>query len=399
MEKHKTKDDLELSSFISEIDSDNPPHIEFTSDCGYQPRYYQINAVLNFNAYIKAGFRRILCVSPTGTGKTLISKLLATSVDIRNSLGLGHKKKIRVLFVADDVILLEEAKKEFEDVSDTVELITQSAYSKIPQKVLDDGWDITFMDEAHHEAMSSMQKILEYVGDRALFGLTATPNRGDGLLLKFERFVYLITKIEAIRRKFIATPTFYSISDTSGKDKVNFTIDFIENNGDLIGNTLIYFLTVGECERFYEWAISRGHSAYLLKNKDEAEDIKERFSKGEFKFLINCKMLGEGVDIKNCSYTILARRFESAAEKEQYIGRTIRSDSPCFVFEFILPLEKNVLGTDLFPLYHKNVLIHKRYGKWSRELIHSMEPSEIYTLDNFKNKDNADGEIEAYATA
>lgn len=367
--------------FISDESSLEPKKIKFVQDCGSTPRYYQINAVLNFNNYLKVGFKRLLCVSPTGTGKTLISKLLSLSVDVRETLGLTTTGKIRVLFIADDISLLNQAAVEFSDVKDSVELIIQSAYSNIPDEVLEKGWDLTFMDEAHHEAMPSMQKLIEHVGGKPLFGFTATPDRGDSLLLKFERYVYLITKAEAIRRRFISTPNIYSVLDTSGNDKVDFTVDLIENMGHLIGNTLVYFREIDECQRFYDWAIENGHTAYFLTDKREVEDIKKRFAEGEFRFLINCQVLGEGVDIKNCSYTILARRFDSRGEKEQYIGRVIRPDSDCYVFEYITPLSTNVLATDLFPIYNHNTMIYKIKGEWKMKELSRMNPEEIYIYD------------------
>ena len=368
-------------NFFSEENGLNPKDLRLVQSAGKSPRYYQINAVTNCVVYLKNNFRRMLIVSPTGTGKTLISKLIALSTDVREALGLTTTGKIRVLFIADDISLLDQAKTEFSDVAESVELITQSAYSAIPDEVLNTGWDLVFMDEAHHEAMPSMQKLLEHIGDKPLFGFTATPDRGDSLLLKFERYIYLITKDEAIKRKFISTPNIYSVLDTSGKDKVEFTIDLVENMGHLIGNTLVYFREIDECQRFYEWALANGHTAYFLTDKREVDDIKQRFSDGEFRFLINCQVLGEGVDIKNCSYTILARRFDSRGEKEQYIGRVIRPDSDCYVFEYITPLSSNVLATDLFPIYNHNTMIYKLRGEWHTKLLSKMDMDDIY-IDN-----------------
>ena len=368
-------------NFFSEENGLNPKDLRLVQSAGKSPRYYQVNAVTNCVVYLKNNFRRMLIVSPSGTGKTLISKLIALSTDVREALGLSTTGKIRVLFIADDISLLDQAKTEFSDVTESVELITQSAYSAIPDEVLSTGWDLVFMDEAHHEAMPSMQKLLEHIGDKPLFGFTATPDRGDSLLLKFERYIYLITKDEAIKRKFISTPNIYSVLDTSGKDKVAFTIDLVENMGHLIGNTLVYFREIDECQRFYEWALANGHTAYFLTDKREVDDIKQRFSDGEFRFLINCQVLGEGVDIKNCSYTILARRFDSRGEKEQYIGRVIRPDSDCYVFEYITPLSSNVLATDLFPIYNHNTMIYKLRGEWHTKLLSKMDMDDIY-IDN-----------------
>lgn len=369
-----------LQNFFINYTDTKPKKLNLTQEIDKVPRYYQINGVRSAATYIESGFRRILYIQPTGTGKTLLSKLTALDIDIRRALKIDHKKEIVVLFIADSRKLLRQAEEEFKDCKD-VKLITHSAYKTIPEELLESGWDMTFIDEAHHEAMFSIQQLLEHVKEIPVFGFTATPDRGDGLLLKFERYIYSITKEEAIRRKFISTPTINSIIDTSGSNKLSISCQIADLYQHLMGNTIVYFKTNKECEGFKEHCDKMGYLSYWLKDDICMDETLEKFSAGEFKFLINCKKLGEGIDIKNCTDVLLARNFNSRGEKEQYIGRSIRPDSSCNVWEFVNPIYNNVLAKDIFSVVKLHKLIYKEHGKWFEKIIEENKEEDIYDYE------------------
>lgn len=369
-----------LRNFFISYSDTNPKPLNLVHSIDKKPRYYQTNGVRAAGSYLEAGFRRLLYIQPTGTGKTLLSKLTALDKDIRKHLNLENKEKIVVLFIADSNRLLRQARAEFRDCKD-VELITHSAYKPIPAELLVSGWDMTFIDEAHHEAMFSIQQLLEHVKDVPVFGFTATPDRGDGLLLKFERYIFSLSKEEAIRRKFISTPNINSIIDTSGSNKLDICCQIVQKYNEEMNNTIVYFKTNKECEGFYQFCLDNNFSAYWLKEDKEMDEVLERYSMGEFKFLINCKKLGEGIDIKNCTDVLLARNFNSKGEKEQYIGRSIRPDSVCNVWELINPIHNNVLAKDIFPVVKKHRLIFKQHGIWQETILEEHTDEEIYDFD------------------
>lgn len=375
-----SKEKESVQNFFINYSNTKPAKLNLVQSVDKEPRYYQVNAIRASGEYLKAGFRRLLYVQPTGTGKTLLSKLTALDMDIRKVLGIEKKSVIRVLFIADSKKLLRQAKKEFSECTD-VELITHSAYKAIPEEVLALGWDLTFIDEAHHEAMFSIQQLLNHVHEIPVFGFTATPDRGDGLLLKFERYIFPISKEEAIRRKFIATPSINSIIDTSGTNKLDIAIQVISLYHQQMNNTIVYFKTNKECELFHNWCQEQGHSSYWLKDDKEMDAVLDRFSAGEIKFLINCKKLGEGIDIKNCTDVFLARKFNSKGEKEQYIGRSIRPDSSCTVWELVNPIHNNILAKDIFSVVKTHRLIYKQHGEWLESIIEDNKDEDIYDYE------------------
>lgn len=378
------QDRAKLKSFIANHDTTTPQPLLTSMVLNKVPRYYQINAVRTAIDYLDVGFRRLLYVSPTATGKTLLSKLTATSLELREVLGIQQKirdnpeYKVRVLFIASQQRLLRQAIEEFAECDD-IEFIAHSAFKDVSEDVINQGWDMTFIDEAHHEAMTSIQKLLDIVREKPIFGLTATPDRGDGLMLKFERFIYPITKEQAIRRKFIATPSINSIIDTSGSNKLAIAKEVTQLYYEQMGQTIVYFKTQKECSDYKDFCDSVGFSAFWLQGDDnEMDEILEDFSSGVFKLLINCQKLGEGVDILNCTDVLLARQFKSKGEKEQYIGRAIRPDSTCTVWEFINPFKDNIPAKTLFSVVHYHRLIYKQHGKWHEKFIEINKDEDIY---------------------
>jgi superfamily II DNA or RNA helicase len=388
-----SKEKQSLQDFFISYSDTNPKKLNLVQPVDKEPRYYQVNAIRAACGYLENNFRRLLYIQPTGTGKTLLSKLTALDMDIRKVLGIDKKPRIRVVFIANSNRLLRQARREFSECHD-VDLYTHSAYKDIPADVIEAGFDMVFIDEAHHEAMFSIQQLLDHVKDCPVFGFTATPDRGDGLLLKFERYIFPITKEEAIRRKFIATPKINSIIDTSGTNKLEVCIQLVNLYHKQMNNTIVYFKTNKECEGFYEYCMEAGHTAHLLRDDKEMDEVLERFSNGEIKFLINCKKLGEGTDIKNCTDVLLARQFNSKGEKEQYIGRSIRPDSPCCVWEFVNPIHNNILAKDIFPVVSIHRLIFKQAGEWHERILEENKDEDIYDYEYLDHCANNNFEID-----
>ena len=121
--------------------------------------------------------------------------------------------------------------------------------------------------------------------------------------------------------------------------------------------------------------------AYLQLVDAVALQAIELFEKKEVQFIVNCKMLGQGIDIKGCTDVFLSRSFNSKAEKEQYIGRSIRIDSESQVWEFVNPYGSNVLTKNLFSIYRKERMIYFQHGEWHCDTLVENDPDELYDHD------------------
>ncbi len=155
-------------------------------------RYYQDEAIQRVCANIEAAHRKSLLVMATGTGKTRVSAAL---VDVLMRAGLVKN----VLFLADRVALVRQAKHGYQDYLPNVSLcnlcsnkddrnarVVFSTYPTIMNAIdnerNEDGdrmftpahFDLIIVDEAHRSIFKKYRAIFEYF-DSLVVGLTATP--------------------------------------------------------------------------------------------------------------------------------------------------------------------------------------------------------------------------------
>lgn len=352
--------------------SEFKPAIPFEK-LGKTPRYYQTGAAEKVAQYLKKGFNRILVKGPTGCGKTFTSKMVAISEEIREHLGLVEGEKMRILYIAGKNRLLRQAIEEFNDTSDVVEIVPQSAFSAIPDDVMKKGWTITMIDECHHEPMGSIQKILGDLIQRPIVGLTADDERGDGLLLKFDTVVTAITNRDAAERGFIEKTGINTIVDTGTQDKTEITCDLLKKYNTHMGNSIIFLRTQSEVRKVYRYA---KHTLKLdvefLETGCSEADLDEKLdnlASGKTQFLINCQKVGEGVDTQNVTDVLLMRSFNSAAEMRQYVGRSTRPDSPSTAWELCNPFIDSHNVSEIAGAVKYQRLLSIKDGAWSERML------------------------------
>ena len=140
------------------------------------------------------GYTRNLVVAATGTGKTVISAL-----DYKRFCKQHPGKPCRLLFVAHREEILRQSLYTFRAVLkdanfgglfvgnckpesiDQLFLSIQTFNSQdFAAKTVSDFYDYIVVDEFHHAAAPTYQKLLSYYQPQILLGLTATPERMDG---------------------------------------------------------------------------------------------------------------------------------------------------------------------------------------------------------------------------
>ena len=325
-------------------------------------RWYQIAALHGVEAALEEKISRILIVHPTGAGKTVTSGLVFSSARVRNALNIPAIRKLRLLFITHKGRLLTQAERAYADAAN-IEFIPQSAFMDIPEDL---EWDISCIDEAHHEAMMTIQYQLDKLGDKPIIGLTATPDRADGMLIKFERIIEPITREEAVAQGFLAKTYINSILDAPSKFKTGVTKRVIDEFGHEFGQTMMFFRTKQEVAEINDYLISLGYDSVAILNQSEKEldIILDDFSAGKHQFIINCNRINEGVDVVGCTDIYLGRQFGSYPQLNQVIGRASRPDSKCIVWELINPISKNLDTTVVVGTPQRHRLISKRGTDW-----------------------------------
>jgi len=329
-----------------------------------QARWCQVASLHAVEQGLENGLRRILVHLPTGVGKTTTSGLIFTSNRVRKAIGIMDDRPLRLLFIAHKHRLLTQAEREYA-AAINVEFIPQSAFTEIPDGL---EWDIACLDEAHHEAMTTLQYRLELLGNKPIIGLTATPDRADGCLIKFELIVAPINREEAVAEGWLAPTYLNSIVDGSESNKLPITQSIVEQYGHEFGQTMMFFRTKKEVREMTLWLQRKGYKAIaILEQRDqEVDQILDDFSDGRHQFVINCNKINEGVDVKNCSDVFLGRTFGSYPQLSQVIGRASRPDSDCRVWELINPLNGRNLDTTVVvgtPERHR--LLSIKRGQWT----------------------------------
>src|SRR5690625_3159586 len=164
----------------------------FIDPSGKTPRYYQRIAINRTVEAVAKGQDRILLVSATGTGKTLIAYNL-----IDRLWKSGAKK--RILFLADRNILIDQTmSNDFKHFGDKMTKITKRTVDKsyeiylalyqgvsgseewqnIYQEFSPEFFDLIVIDECHRGSAredSAWREILNYFDTATHIGLTATP--------------------------------------------------------------------------------------------------------------------------------------------------------------------------------------------------------------------------------
>jgi len=267
--------------------------------------------------------------APTGTGKSLVIKLLAARLNVKTLIvvpSLEIKKQ------------LQETLKDLQNV--TIENID----SKTLQTAKD--YDCLIIDEAHHVAAKTYQKLNKtaWVGIYYRFFFTATPfrNNADETML-FEaiagRLIYKLDYETAIRKGYIAPIEAFYL-EIPKQDTDAFTYSQVYSQ--LVVNNEVRNLTISKMLLNLQQAgistlclvkeVAHGRLLadltglpFVSGADDESRQYIQQLNSGELKVLIGTTgILGEGVDTKPCEYVIIAGLGKAKSQFMQQIGRAVR---------------------------------------------------------------------------
>ncbi len=140
----------------------------------------------------EGGHHRNLLVSATGTGKTVMAAIdyarLRETLPRARLLFVAHREEILAQSLATfrqglrehafgELWVGGQKPREFEHVFASIQSLTASGMADIEPN----HFDVVIVDEFHHAAARSYQSLLEHLRPVELLGLTATPERSDGM--------------------------------------------------------------------------------------------------------------------------------------------------------------------------------------------------------------------------
>lgn len=147
-------------------------------------RDYQQEATENLQKMREDGKTIALLYNATGVGKTITAATDAKAVGGRtlflvNALKLASQAKETFAKVWPKATLGEYTGSQ-KDMTQTVIFATVQSISKDLEKFSPTDFDYLIVDECHHAAANTYQKIFTYFHPKFILGLTATPERSDG---------------------------------------------------------------------------------------------------------------------------------------------------------------------------------------------------------------------------
>lgn len=319
------------------------------------------------------GYNRNLVVAATGTGKTVIS-----AFDYKRFRKNNPGKPCRLLFVAHREEILRQSLYTFRavlkdanfgemyvgsykpDSIDNLFISIQTFNSQdFTTKTSPDFYDYIIVDEFHHAAARTYQKLLKYYEPAILLGLTATPERMDGRsVLEYfnNRIAAEIRLPEAIDRKLLSPFQYFGVTDTvdldtlkwqaGGYDKGElsriYTMSGIvaERRADLVIASLLKYVTDISDVKGLGFCVSIEHAKFMADhfNKhnipsmfligqspdEERKEAKTRLVNGDVRFIFVVDIYNEGVDIPEVNTVLFLRPTESLTIFLQQLGRGLR---------------------------------------------------------------------------
>lgn len=319
------------------------------------------------------GYNRNLVVAATGTGKTVIS-----AFDYKRFRKNNPGKPCRLLFVAHREEILRQSLYTFRAVLkdanfgemyvgsykpesiDNLFISIQTFNSQdFTTKTSPDFYDYIIVDEFHHAAARTYQKLLKYYEPVILLGLTATPERMDGRnVLEYfnNRIAAEIRLPEAIDRKLLSPFQYFGVTDTVNLDTLKwqaggydkgelsriYTMSGIvaERRADLVIASLLKYVTdIGDVKGL-GFCVSIEHAEFMSDyfNKhnipsmfltgqspdEERKEAKTRLVNGDVRFIFVVDIYNEGVDIPEVNTVLFLRPTESLTIFLQQLGRGLR---------------------------------------------------------------------------
>jgi len=272
-------------------------------------------------------------------------------------------------------------------------------------------YGVVIIDEAHHVAAKTFEDVIKQIKARYLYGLTATPERKDGLTpILFMRLGEMIYEQEVNQSEGLLTPKYFYPRFTSYSDynpeltyvkHLNNMVEMEERNDLIISDVLENIQERRPClvltervahvdvlneiltEKLDEKIIYALSSEQTKKeNKAKINDMQTQNK--AFVVIATSKYVGEGFDLPQLESVFFSLPFSWKGRTNQYIGRLHRNlddKKELRVYDYI------DIGVEMFArMYQKRM---KEYTKLDYQMAEDdktrANQTQLYTATNYKD--------------
>lgn len=322
-----------------------------------------------------------LLVSATGTGKTVMAALdyarLRRTLDRDRLLFVAHRKEILEQSLATfrhalrdlsfgELWVAGACPSRFEHVFASIQSLTTNGLEALAP----DHFDVVIVDEFHHAAARSYERLLGHVRARELLGLTATPERADGLpVLDWfgGRIAAELRLWDAIEQQRLVPFVYYGLADDVDLREVPWrrgrgydvsALTKVLTADSAYARRVLHVLNerVGDHRdlRVLGFCVSVDHARFMARVFSESgvaaravwgdspplerEEALRDLRRGTLDVLFSVDLFNEGVDLPDVDTLLFLRPTDSPTLFLQQLGRGLRrapGKSHCTVLDFV----------------------------------------------------------------
>ncbi|MCT2534774.1 DEAD/DEAH box helicase family protein [Aquibacillus koreensis] len=318
-----------------------------------EPRPSQQEALAALDATMDEDYDKAMVVMATGLGKTYLAAFFA-------------EKFKRVLFIAHREEILYQAKRSFKHVmpdrdygiyngkqKDQSDNIFASIYTLSMNEHLHqfptDYFDLIVVDEFHHAAAKTYNRVLDYFNPKFLLGITATPDRMDGkdvYAICDGNVAFQLHFIEAIQNGWLAPFHYYGVYDDTDYSQISWLgtkydqaeLLAVQLRDETANNVLEAWekhkqtRTIGFCSSIKQaqflsgYFNNQGYKTIALHSQSSLNrnDAINKLQRGEIDIIFTVDLFNEGVDIPPVDTLLFVRPTESLTVFTQQVGRGLR---------------------------------------------------------------------------
>lgn len=330
------------------------------------PRPHQQEILDELAAERTHGHFRNLVVAATGTGKTIVAALdykrLRETLPRDRLLFVAHRREIlEQSLTAFQVVLKDAAFGELfvgehrpvrgEHVFASIQSLSEERIEALAA----DAYDVVIVDEFHHAAADSYERLLEKLKPRVLLGLTATPERTDGrsVLHHFDgRIASELRLWKALDQELLSPFHYFGVGGAPDLRNLSWAAGRYapaQLSNVYTANDVFTLRVLQEVERRVRdiqtmrglgFCVDVAHAEFMARKftekglpsravsadtgKAQREEALALMRNGQLRMLFSVDLFNEGVDLPDIDTVLFLRPTESATVFLQQLGRGLR---------------------------------------------------------------------------
>lgn len=328
-----------------------------------QPNKMQVDFITNLKKLEKRGESKALLISATGTGKTYASAFAVRERNPKKLLFLVHREQIakqaitsykNVFGNGKTFGLLSGNSKEY-NVDYLFSTMQMMAKEEVLHRFARDEFETIIIDEVHRAGAESYQRIIDYFEPKFLLGMTASPERMDGIDI-YDMFnhniAYDIRLQQALEEDLLCPFHYFGITDLEIDGESFDDVTGIRRFSDLVCEQRVNYIL--EKAAYYGYSGERVKGLIFCSRKEEAIELSHQFNERGLRTVFLCgddspkkreqcierltshsmddcldyiftiDIFNEGVDIPEINQVIMLRPTESPIIFVQQLGRGLR---------------------------------------------------------------------------